>query len=73
MLGSANRRAFRAAARTSRVPVGGIARPSLAEIRDAEHRASILEDRVRPRVRATQVDAIVAAIRSDILAARRHA
>lgn len=65
--------AFRAAARTSRVPGGAPTRPSLADIRDQENVERIVEARVRPRMRSTWVDAIVSALCSDILAARRHA
>ena len=72
MLGRADRREFRDAARTSRVPAGGPTRPSLADVRDEENVQRILKARVRPRLRATQTDAIVAALCSDILAARRH-
>jgi hypothetical protein len=68
-----DRTAFRTAARTSRVAGGCPARPSLADVRHEEHVRTILEERVRPRLRSTWVDAIVAAVRSDILAARRHA
>jgi hypothetical protein len=70
---SIDRRAFRAAARTSRVAGAATTRPSLAEVRDEEHLRTILDERLRPRLRSTWVDAIVAAVRSDILASRRHA
>jgi hypothetical protein len=68
-----DRAAFRSAARTSLVADGGPERPALAEARDDELRTEILDTRLSRHVRSQWVDAIIAALCSDILAARRHA
>lgn len=69
----ADRRAFRAAARMSLVVDGGPTRPSFAELHDEELRTEILDLHLSRALRSQWVDAIVAALRSDILSARRHA
>ena len=73
LIGTLDRAAFRIAARTSLVADGAAGRPSHAELRDEELRQTIFAGRMRHHLRSQWVDAIVASIRSDILAARRHA
>jgi hypothetical protein len=69
----ADRRAFRAAARMSLVTEGGPTRPSFAELHAEDLRTEILDGHLSRALRSQWVDAIVAALSSDILAARRHA
>jgi hypothetical protein len=68
-----DRASFKSAARTSLVPAGAATRPGLADVRDEELRRTILDRRMQTHLRTQWVDAIVAAMCSDILAARRHA
>ena len=73
MIRPADRHAFRVAARRSLVADGGPTRPSFAQLHDEDFQTELLELHLSRALRSQWVDAIVSALRSDILAARRHA
>ncbi len=73
MLVPVEKPSFRRAARTSLVPDGGVLSPSYCGLREDDDRRAILDCHLQRHLRSQWVDAIICALRSDILAASGHA